>query len=45
MEIKLMLIRMMQLYRFELVSKLPIQMKALSSLQPRGGVRVKVQAK
>jgi len=44
MEIKLILIRMIQLYRFELVSKSPIQMNALSSLQPRGGVWVKVQA-
>ena len=44
MEIKLILIRMIQLYRFELVSKLPIQMKALSSLQPRGGVWVKIKS-
>ena len=42
MEIKLILIRMIQLYRFTLVSKLPIQMSPLSSLQPRGGVWVKV---
>ena len=41
MEIKMILIRMMQLYRFMLVSKVPIQMKALSSLQPRDGVWVK----
>ena len=43
MEIKLILIRMIQLYRFELVSKLPIRMNALSSLQPRGGVWVKIK--
>jgi cytochrome P450 len=43
MEIKLILIRMVQLYRFTLVSKTPMQMKALSSLQPRGGVWVKLQ--
>ncbi len=44
MEIKLILTRMMQLYRFTLTSRQPIQMNALSSLQPRGGVWVKVQA-
>jgi len=43
MEIKLILIRMIQLYRFELVSKLPIQMNALSSLQPRDGIWVKIK--
>lgn len=43
MEIKLILVRMIQLYRFELVSKFPIQMNALSSLQPRDGVWVKVK--
>jgi len=43
MEIKLILIRMLQLYHFELVSKSPIQMNALSSLQPRGGVWVKIK--
>ena len=42
MEIKMILIRMIQLYRFTLTSKTPIQMKALSSLQPRGGVWVRV---
>ena len=43
MEIKMILVRMLQLYRFELVSKSPMQMNALSSLQPRGGVWVKVK--
>ncbi len=43
MEIKLILIRMIQLYRFELVSKSPIHMNALSSLQPHGGVWVKAK--
>ena len=43
MEIKMILIRMVQLYRFELASKFPVQMNALSSLQPRGGVWVKAQ--
>ena len=43
MEIKMILVRMMQLYRFTLVSKTPIQMKALSSLQPRDGVWVKIK--
>jgi cytochrome P450 len=44
MEIKLILIRMVQLYRFTLVSKLPIPMHPLSSLQPRNGVWAKIQA-
>jgi cytochrome P450 len=44
MEIRLILIRMIQLYRFELVSKHPIQINALSSLQPRNGVWVKAKA-
>jgi len=44
MEIKLILVRMVQLYRFKLVSRGPIQMNALSSLQPRGGVWAKVSA-
>ena len=43
MEIKLILIRMIQLYHFTLLSTPPIQMNALSSLQPRGGVWVKMQ--
>ncbi len=43
MEIKLILARMIQLYHLELVSKHPIQMNALSSLQPRDGVWVKLQ--
>ena len=43
MEIKLILIRMIQLYRFTLSSKIPVKMNALSSLQPRGGVWVKAQ--
>jgi len=43
MEIKLILIRMLQLYQFTLVSTPPIQMNALSSLQPRGGVWVKMK--
>ena len=43
MEIKLILARMIQLYRFTLISKPPIRMNALSSLQPRGGVWVKLQ--
>jgi len=42
MEIKMILIRMIQLYRFELVSKTPIQMNPLSSLQPRDGVWMKI---
>jgi len=41
MEIKMILIRMIQLYRLTVVSKLPVQMNALSSLQPRTGVWVK----
>jgi len=43
MEIKLILVRMIQLYHFELVSKIPIKMNALSSLKPRGGVWVKTK--
>jgi len=43
MEIKMILIRMIQLYRFALVSKPPIQMNALSSLQPRDGVWVRAK--
>jgi cytochrome P450 len=43
MEFKLILARMIQLYRFELISKIPIRMNALSSLQPRGGVWVKAK--
>ena len=43
MEIKMILVRMLQLYQFTLVSKAPIQMRALSSLQPRDGVWVKVK--
>ncbi len=43
MEIKLILVRMMQLYRFTLASKIPVRMKPLSSLQPRGGIWVKVE--
>ena len=41
-EFKLILARMIQLYQVTLVSKPPIQMNALSSLQPRGGVWVHV---
>lgn len=44
MEIKLILARMIQLYRFTLTSKSPIGMNAGSSLQPRGGVWVKAQS-
>ncbi len=44
MEIKLILIRMIQLYRFTLVSKSPIRMNPLSSLQPRGGVWMTLQS-
>lgn len=43
MEIKMILIRMMQLYRFPMASKKAVQMHPLSSLQPRGGVWVAVQ--
>jgi len=43
MEIKLILVRMMQMYRFTLESKTKIEMNALSSLQPRGGVWVKIK--
>jgi len=43
MEIKMILVRMIQLYHFELVSKTPIKMNALSSLKPRGGVWVKAK--
>jgi cytochrome P450 len=43
MEIKLILVRMMQLYRFTLASRIPVCMRPLSSLQPRGGIWVKVE--
>lgn len=43
MEIKLILACMVQFYQFTLASKLPIRMNALSSLQPRGGVWVKLK--
>jgi cytochrome P450 len=45
MAIRLILIRMVQQYRFTVVTQTPIQMNALSSLQPRGGVWVKVNYK
>jgi cytochrome P450 len=43
MEIKLILVRMLQLYRFTLASKTAVQTRALSSLQPRDGVWVKIK--
>jgi len=43
MEIKLILVRMLQLYRFTLPSTAPVRMNALSSLQPRGGMWMRVQ--
>jgi cytochrome P450 len=44
MEIKMILIRMVQLYRFPMAEKKPVQMHPLSSLQPRGGVWVNIRS-
>jgi cytochrome P450 len=44
MEIKMILIRMVQLYRFPMATKKPVQMHPLSSLQPYGGVWVKIRS-
>ena len=42
-EMKMLLARMLQLYRFTLVSKAPIKMTGASSLQPHGGMWMKIQ--
>jgi cytochrome P450 len=44
MEIKMILIRMVQLYRFPMAEKKPVLMHPLSSLQPYGGVWVKIRS-
>jgi cytochrome P450 len=45
MEIKLIMARMAQMYRFRLVSVPPLRMEALTSLRPRGGVWMTMKAR